>query len=41
MMAAPPQLDAIEGELLGSAREPAALLTVSSSPKFFSNGIDP
>ena len=30
----------IEGEL-GSTREPAALLTVSTSPKFFSNGIDP
>ena len=33
--------EAIEHELERSAEEPAALLTVSASPKFFSNGIDP
>ena len=34
--------DAVEEELAKEGkRKPAALLTVSESPKFFSNGIDP
>eukprot|EP00937_MAST-01D_sp_MAST-1D-sp2_P005794 g5794.t1 len=33
--------DAVEAALASSERTPAALVTVSDSPKFFSNGIDP